>query len=189
MTRRHIPATLLAIALAGCSGAPPRYGSGAVAGEPLQVELLHPLPVPAGEASVRLQYGRVIPRNGAQETDPYCILEVERVSDGHQVVQPGSLRIIRVSRRSVSHSGMPILRSSLSMPGFGDDGQPSQVYYATEFTLHSDRQPDVRSLTCQHDQGASGISQPRHLTLPEMQAALAGHIHIGSPGTWHPAGQ
>jgi len=33
------------------------------------------LPIDPGAATVRLQYGRIVPRNGVQEYDPFCIME------------------------------------------------------------------------------------------------------------------
>ncbi|MDD4880469.1 MAG: hypothetical protein PHX10_02735 [Gallionellaceae bacterium] len=142
----------------------------------LTVSLERALAIPPGEATVRLQYGHTVARNGVQETDPYCILELGTVSDAAQTVPPGSFRITRSQRRVEAFSGMPVMFAPLFGGGIGEDGGPSQIYYITEFRLHSDAQPDVRSLTCQHDQGTGGVGIPRHLTLAEMRQALGGYF-------------
>ncbi|MFA5081411.1 MAG: hypothetical protein WC474_02555 [Hydrogenophilaceae bacterium] len=144
----------------------------------LTVGLERALVIPPGEATVRLQYGHPVARNGVQEYDPYCILELGTVAAAAQTVPPASFRITRSQRRVEAFSGMPVMPG----PSFGgDDGGPSQMYFITEFRLHSDAQPDVRSLTCQHDQGAAGVGIPRHLTLAEMRQALGGYFVFDLP--------
>ena len=56
------------------------------------VQLNRPLPIDPGSATVRLQYGRIVPRNSVQEQDPFCIVEVNTVSAEVQIAATGTFR-------------------------------------------------------------------------------------------------
>jgi hypothetical protein len=168
----RIPALLLVLAFvsAGCASTPRPDSPVAV------LSLLRPLEISPGEASVRLQYGRTVARNGLQETDPHCIFEVNTVLETSREIQPGAFRILRASRRETGFSGMPIPFWHRYGQGlFRHDG-PSHIYYLTEFQLQSDGQPDIRSLTCLHNQASASI--PRHLSLAEMRQALGSYFSL-----------
>ncbi|NWG87004.1 MAG: hypothetical protein HXY26_05745 [Hydrogenophilaceae bacterium] len=127
------------------------------------------LEVPADWATLRLQLGRTVAFGAVQEQEPHCIFEIATVRPQAQRIEPDSFAIVGV-RRSVSDlAAAPgfFIRSALA-----DSDLPSQMFYKTEFFLRSERQPNVRRLTCQHDQYAAGIGIPRHLTLAEIRAAL-----------------
>ena len=62
------------------------------------VRLERPLTIAAGEATVRLQYGRIVPRNSVQEHDPFCIVELETVGESAQTLHPGRFEVRRVTR-------------------------------------------------------------------------------------------
>jgi hypothetical protein len=176
MSAYHTVPTLLSLAilLGGCAqtgGNHPDSSPYDSHGD-VRVNLVQALEIPPGEATVRLQYGRIVARNGVQETDPYCIFELETVSDQPQPVRPGSFPVTGFQRRIESFSGMPAVRWNPLGRGIGRDNGPSQMYYISEFRLRSEDQPKVRALTCQVDQGSAGISSPRHLTLAEMSQAL-----------------
>lgn len=133
--------------------------------------LHHPLEVEPGSATVRLQFGKVVPRNGVQEEEPHCIFEVNTVRDAAQWVQPDRFEITAVRRSVTTFSGMPAMLYAMRA-GFDHDGGPSHIYYKTEFRLRSARQPDVRAITCQSNQMAPGIAIMRHLTVAEIRQAL-----------------
>ena len=173
-----------ALLLAGCAGldspnpASPyyAYSAGWVA------QLNHPLTIPAGSATVRLQYGHVVPRNGVQEQDPYCVVELNTVSEAPQTLQPGRFEVWRVTR-SVS----PIAAAAKSplMRAFyvdDDQGNTSFLYYITTFRLRDAAQPNLRGMTCAWNQMAPG-NQPlmRHLTVDEIRGALGGWITLIAP--------
>lgn len=171
----------LAFLLGGCAGpreyAPdsPHYAYPA----DLKIDLNRPLAIPPGQASVRLQYGRAVARNGVEETEPYCIFEIDTVSDSPQAVQPDRFRITRFQRRVETFSGMPALPWHVVAIGNDDDGGPSLLYFISEFRLHSATQPGVRSLTCQVNQAGAAI--PRHLTLAEIRQALGTYFSLELP--------
>ncbi len=178
-----VSAVLGMVAIGGCSslGSPdpasPYYGFS----PGWSVQLNRVLPINPGSATVRLQYGQIVPRNGVQEQDPFCIMEVNTLSDQVQMLQPGRLDVTQVTR-SIS-SITAAVPSPLRKARFVyDDGQPSFLYYITEFRLHDPARPDVRSLRCVWDQMAPGNrGLMRHLTLDEMRGALGGWIRLIPP--------
>lgn len=172
----------LALLLGGCAGlgspdpASPYY----VYSSGWTAQLNRPLTIEPGDATVRLQYGRIVPRNGVQELDPFCVVELNTVSAGPQTLQPGRFEVWRVTR-SVSHiAAAPSLFVGVAIGG--DDGGPSFLYYMTEFRLRDAAQPDLRGMTCVWDQMAPG-NRPlmRHLTLDEIQSALGDWMQLIPP--------
>jgi hypothetical protein len=130
------------------------------------------LEIPANWATARIQYGKMVPFGHVQEHDPHCIFEINTVREVPQRVEPDSFAIVRVER---SMSSLAAASSGFSFfigSAWADVDRPSQMFYKTIFTLRSERQPQVRWLTCQSDQHAAGIGIPRHLTVPEIRQAL-----------------
>ena len=169
--------------LAGCAGlessnpASPyyAYSTGWVA------QLNRPVTIPADSATVRLQYGHIVPRNGVQEQDPFCVVELNTVSDAPQVLQPGHFQVWRVTR-SVSYyaeAESPLMKTRYVDD---DDGEPSFLYYKTEFRLSDAAQPNLRGMTCAWNQMAPG-NRPlmRHLTLDEIRGALGDWMSLVPP--------
>ena len=169
--------------LAGCAGLESSnptspyyaYSTGWVA------QLNRPLTIPAGSATVRLQYGHIVPRNGVQEQDPFCVVELNTVSDAPQVLQPGHFQIWQVAR---SVSFYAEAESPLMKAGYvdDDDGDLSLLYYKTEFRLRDAAQPNLRGMTCEWNQMAPG-NRPlmRHLTLDEIRGALGDWMSLIPP--------
>lgn len=143
--------------------------------------LNRPLTIPPGAATVRLQYGQVVPRNGVQEQDPFCVVELDTVSDAPQVLQPGRFEVWRVTRRIDPFSAA--LRSPLVRASHGDDdGDPSFLYYITEFRLRDPAQPALRGMRCAWNQMAPGSrALMRHLTLGEIRGALGDWMTLIPP--------
>jgi len=172
----------LLLLLGGCAGlgspdpASPHY----VYSSGWTAQLNRPLTIEPGAATVRLQYGRVVPRNSVQEHDPFCVVELNTVSAQPQTLQPGRFDVLRVTR-SVSHiAAAPSLFVGVSFGGNGS--APSFLYYMTEFRLRDAAQPDLRGMTCVWDQMAPG-NRPlmRHLTLAEIQSALGDWMQLIPP--------
>jgi hypothetical protein len=172
----------LGLLLAGCGGieslnpASPyyAYSSGWV------VRLNQPLTIAANAATVRLQYGQVVPRNGVQEHNPYCVVELNTVRDEPQILQPGRFEVWRVTRSidTIAAAPSPLIRAAF----VADVSGPSFLYYKTEFRLRDSTQPDIRSMTCAWDQMAPGnLAFMRHLTLDEIRRALGVWITLIPP--------
>jgi hypothetical protein len=173
----------LVLLLGGCAGlgspdpASPyyAYSSG------WAVQLNRPLTIPPDAATVRLQYGRIVPRNSVQEHDPFCVVELDTVRPGPQTLQPGRFEVWRVTRSvnpiAVARSS-PYIRTGLVL----DDGNPTFLYFITEFRLRDAAQPDLRGMTCAWNQMAPGNrGLMRHLTLGEIQSALGDWMTLISP--------
>ena len=144
------------------------------------LSLEQPIEIPPESATVRLQFGRTVARNGVQEEEPHCVFEVNTVKESSQTIVPGVFLVTDIQRRIQTFSGMPVLpwRYAFRRTGFGRDDGPSHIYYITEFRLHSDKQPDVRALTCLHNQMAPGIPVMRHLTLAQIRQALGSYFSL-----------
>ncbi|HMA11912.1 MAG TPA: hypothetical protein VKO83_08490 [Steroidobacteraceae bacterium] len=144
------------------------------------VQLKRPLTIPANAATVRLQYGRIVPRNSVQEQDPFCIVELDTVRAEPQTLQPGRFEVWRVTR-SVNPIAAAV-ESPLIKTDHGDDGEPSFLYYVTEFRLRDPNQPALRGMRCAWNQMAPGNRMlMRHLTLDEIRWALGDWISLIPP--------
>jgi len=172
MNRLSLCLAVLVI-LAGC-GTTKRYGMDSpYYSYPYGVRLIlnQPLDIPPDSATIRLQYGQVVPRNGVQEQDPHCIFELSTVAPTPQRVEPDEFSVTRV-RRSTStiargeSAPTGLVRVGLSSGSSG----PTNYYYKTEFFLHSDSQPNVLLMTCQSNQNYTPLK--RHLTVAEIRQAL-----------------
>lgn len=141
------------------------------------LELLRTIEIPANSATARLQYGRLVARNGVQEQDAFCVFELDTVAELTQRVVPERFQVTRVSRSVETFAGMPA--GMFATVFWMDDEQPSQIYYKTTFKLRSAHQPTVRSLACMSNQMMPGTYlNMRHLTLAEIRAALGGYFRL-----------
>jgi hypothetical protein len=173
----------LAVLLAGCAGlqssdpASPYYAytTGWV------VELNRPLTIEPGTATVRLQYGRIVPRNSVQEQDPFCVVELDTVRAEPQTLQPGRFEVWRVTR-SVNPITAAATSPLVKLGHGSDDGDPSFLYFITEFRLRDPNQPALRGMRCAWNQMAPGNrALMRHLTLDEIRWALGGWMTLIPP--------
>lgn len=172
----------LALLLGGCAGlaspdpASPYYAY--TTG--WTVQLHRALQIPADAATVRVQYGRIVPRNGVQEYDPFCVVELNTVRETEQTLQPGRFEVWRVTRSvsTVAAVPSPFVKTALMVDG----DEPTFLYFKTEFRLRDPAQPDLRGMTCMWDQMAPG-NRPwmRHLTLDDIRQALGDWMTLVPP--------
>lgn len=145
------------------------------------VQLNRPLTIPADAATVRLQYGHIVPRNSVQEHDPFCIVELETVAPEPQTLQPGRFEVWRVTR-SVSPITAAVLSPLIKARNIDDGGDPSFLYFITEFRLRDPGQPNLRGMRCAWNQMAPGNrALMRHLTLAEIRSALGDWMALIPP--------
>jgi hypothetical protein len=173
----------LVVLLAGCAGVDPSDGGAtrAVESTGWAVQLNRALTIDAGAATVRLQYGRIVPRNSVQEYDPFCVVELNTVGTAPQILRPGRFEVRRVTR-----SVNPITAarsSSFLQTAFGmDEGDSSFLYFITAFRLRDPAQPDLRGMTCAWNQMAPANRMlMRHLTLDEIRSALGDWMTLIPP--------
>jgi hypothetical protein len=146
------------------------------------VVLERPLTIPAGSATVRLQAGKLVPRNSVEDWAPFCVVELSTVRETPQTLQPGRFRIERMTRQLDT---VAALREAWRPVGLGgDDAGPSFLYYFTDFVLTDPAQPQLMGMRCGWNQLAPGNrSQMRHLTLAEIRATLVGWLRVELPVT------
>ena len=174
-----LPGLLFLALLSGCANTNDAVNQG-------RVVLNETLTIPANAATVRLQYGRVVPFNGVQEQDPFCVFEINTVAEAEQTVRPGGFAITRAYRSIETIAGLPVFPVFPYIPtmrvasGVDGDGSPSHIYYKTVFRLAAPDQP-VRALTCMSNQMAPGIGIMRHLSPAEIRQALGKLITLETP--------
>jgi len=143
------------------------------------VQLHRPLTMEPGAATVRLQYGEIVPRNSVQEHDPFCVVELDTVRDEPQTLQPGRFEVQRVTR-SINPitvaAPSPFIKVGLAVD---DSSNVSLLYFITAFRLRDPAQPNLRGMSCAWNQ----VNQPlmRHLTLAEIQSALGAWVTLIPP--------
>lgn len=132
------------------------------------VELNREVTVPRG-GRVFIQYGRVVERGRVDVISPYCHFTVDRL--GQDSLQPSTLNpdTFTITR---SHQG----RSYASSEGVQFSGRAGVDHtLSTVMELTSDRQPEVKRLTCSR---WGMISDDGWLTIAEMKSTLSGLVDI-----------
>ena len=124
------------------------------------------LTIPAYEAGVYLQYGKIV---SVQERDQYysnCRLEVRDPQEHPQVVEADSFTVYRVKRSEED--------ASLYTPQYASTvlsmASPTADDYITTLYLRSKQQPDVIKLECRHWEDPSVF--PEHLSLKQIRDTL-----------------
>mgnify|MGYP001571644288 CR=1 FL=1 len=145
------------------------------------VQLNRPLTIQPNEATVRLQYGQIVPRNSVQEQDPFCVVELNTVREAPQTLQPGRFEVWQVTRivdPITAAAKSPLIKARYVF----DDGDPSFLYFITEFRLRDPAQPNLRGIRCAWNQMAAGNRMlMRHLTLNEIRGALGDWMSLIPP--------
>jgi hypothetical protein len=137
--------------------------------------------IPAHSAHVVLQGGRVVSGKDINRYHPNCRLEVQKVRDTSQVLQPDEFVVLR-SRQESRTAGLE-QRLHVAGPFHGGAGGPSFVMYQTIFELQSVKQPQVRWMTCEQ-WGDPAIGQ--HLTPREIRNALGDVMRLELPAATPP---
>ena len=174
----------LVLLLGGCAGLEsPDSASPYYAYPPgWEVQLYRPLTIEPDAATVRLQFGQIVPRNGVREYAPYCVVELNTVRAEPQTLQPGRFEVVGVTRSISTIAAAAAATSPFVKAAHLGYVGPSSLYYKTEFTLRDPAQPNLRSMTCAWDQLAPGyMGFMRHLTVDEMNSALGDWMRLIPP--------
>lgn len=136
------------------------------------------LTIQPGSAHVTIQSGRVVSISDRRSYYPYCELEVNSVRETPQTVSPDEfiIRKAYVESRTVSADGFRKVTQWADVR----IGARSIVIYRTVFKLGSDRQPDVRWMTCER-WGDAALDT--HLTLDEIRQALGSYFSLLPPAS------
>lgn len=126
------------------------------------------LKIPSGQVAVFLQDGIIVTAAAVRVRRPNCKFEIRTIDDKVRKVMPDEFRIIRyfLDRNFVSSGAVMV--ASVGMV-FADAGGATAEVYTTEMFLHSENQPDVLRLSCEHwEDPADG----NYLTLDQIKQAL-----------------
>lgn len=136
------------------------------------------LPVPAGQLRVFVQNGKVLTNAGVEHLYPYCNVELRDLSDGPRTIQPDELLVTRTVQHEfqggTAESGQIFLAGlgagfGMRLGSMGGNGGPVEETFATIMDVHSEKQPQIRRVTCTQ-WGYQGID--RHVTIAEIRHTL-----------------
>lgn len=176
---------VLALVVAGCQ-APSRYPVDSPWYQPpagSELVLNEAVEIPPGSATLRFQFGRIV--HGVNEFETNCVFELTTVRDAPQRVAPDTFRVTRVRSGSSIHRAARPAAGWLKARFVSDDAGPIRYYYQTEMFLHSERQPQVLMMTCQHawdTGGFSNLALQRPPTVAEMRQAFGAYFTLRLPG-------
>jgi hypothetical protein len=123
------------------------------------------LTIPAHSAGVWLQGGRVMSIKDINQYHPHCRLEVNDVRETTQTVTADEI-VVRRARQEETNT---VARTGLMKAQMRIGGDVRVNVFRTTLDLHSERQPQVRWLTCQQwSEAALG----QHVTIREMRVTL-----------------
>lgn len=134
------------------------------------LELHREIRIPGERTRTFFQNGAQQP--GINEFKPFCQLEVNRLREEPQTVQPDSFTITHVGGKTETVVALtPTLVASLDNNVAWldrNDGGPLRVTQILYFRLHSNRQPDVRELGC-----GGAFDSPGNAAAPTLQEIAA----------------
>jgi len=123
------------------------------------------LTIPAHSVSILLQGGHEVSNRDLERYQPHCRLEIQDMREIAQVVTADEFVVRRAFRDTKSSARTGLMKTALRYAAEG----PTYFVFRTVLDLHSERQPQVRSLTCQQ-WGNPGTG--RHLSIREIRQAL-----------------
>jgi len=131
------------------------------------------LTIPAHSAGVILQGGRVVSLKDVNQYNPHCRLEVNDVRETTQTVTADEFLVQRAHQETQT-----VARHGFIKAGLRTSGTISFYVFRTVMVLRSERQPQVRSLTCQQ-WGDPSLGE--HVTIREIRATLGEIIALRLP--------
>jgi len=135
-----------------------------------------PITIPPQRARVYLQYGRVVSK--PDQYYAHCWFLSWQVLPTEQIIAPDTF-IVKDSQKNEQivqrRTNIQLADRSSRLVSHDPGGGPTAVEYLTELFIHSDKQPDIRRLVCNH-WGDPSLGE--HLTFAEIQAALGDLVKI-----------
>ena len=130
------------------------------------------LVIPAGNARVTLQYGKVASVTEVELYHPRCWFISRVIKNEVQIINAGEFRIVKVREtyESVQRTtGFPFAGISFA------SSSPTADEYFTEMDITSETQSNISRLICSHWEDPSDA---KHLTLKQINTALGGMANI-----------
>ncbi len=126
------------------------------------------LTIPANKTGVYIQYGKVVTYPELDQYYPNCRLIVNDLKTTSQTVQADEFSITHIMFiEDYTNRPYPLYASLSNIPLLAEGPTPED--YATIFSLHSEKQPNVKKLVCTH------LEDPpiaNHLTPAQIRTAL-----------------
>jgi len=135
-----------------------------------RLALKQELTIPAHSAGVLLQGGRVVRDQDINQYHPHCRLEVHDVRETTQTVTADEFVVRRARQETQTVARTGLMKAARRYAG----NDPSFFVFRTVLDLRSERQPQVRWLTCQQ-WGDPALG--RHLSIHEIRQTL-GEIFV-----------
>jgi len=157
------------IVLSSCSYQAPKDPNSSFYAPPVGSQLIlhQALTIPANDAEVRIQDGKLI--QSSWDLDTYyanCNFELRDIAHVDRTIKPDTFNVSRAHQDFEN----VMLNTPTVVAGSGDGGPPL-VDYMTIMALYSPRQPEVMSISCQH---WSDPSDGEHLTINQIRQTLDG---------------
>lgn len=127
--------------------------------------LNQPLTIQPHHASVRMQYGRIMPYSQIDKFYANCDFEVRTIAKQPTIINPDTFLITKVVNEEDVAAGDWTVYAFF---GSGDAG-PSHVDYMTVMYLESVKQPDVLRITCTHWEDPV---EAEFLSIQQMRKAM-----------------
>ncbi len=133
-----------------------------------------------GQGKAYLQNGRLLPWYDVNQYAPYCALALQASREVAQRVGADEFVVRKVSQRFLfTLAAGPLVRAQRER----SDAMTYEVL-ATVMQVHSERQADVRALTC----ASWGLPQGRsYLTVEQIRRALGGYFTLELAPVTQPA--
>ena len=164
---------LLLTVLGGCQIVPERSEQSPYYPVPVGSKLVlnQPLHFAADDVSLFVQ-GERVGYFSANKYYPHCKFELWTRLDKPRTIEPDTFTITRVSRESrytQREMSPTVMKAAWRMFSRGDQGGASYEITSWVMYLHSDKQPDVYRITCEHWQEPIEATP---LSIAEIRQAL-----------------
>lgn len=133
--------------------------------------------IPPGQGSAHLQDGKLLPWYHVNQYAPYCALALQAGREVAQSVGPDDFVVRKVSQRFL----FTLAQARLVRAKRESSDAMTYEVLATVIQVHSERQPEVRALTC----ASWGLPQGRsYLTVAQIRRALGAYfaLELAAPG-------
>lgn len=137
-----------------------------------KVILKQELTIQPNAARVYIQYGHVVTPKEKDNFHAHCSFLSWKVLNVAQHIKPDTFIITKTEKYEdvVQNTASTKQIASIRLAfGMFTSGAPMALIYKTKLTLHSETQPDIRRLICEHWENPDDAY---HLTVAQMQQAL-----------------
>jgi hypothetical protein len=164
---------LVLAVLSGCQIVPERSENSPYYPVPVGSKLVlnQPLDFPADDVSLFIQ-GKPLSYFSANKYYAYCKFELWTRLDKARTIQPDTFTITRVSRESrytQRETNPAVMKAAWRTASRDDSGGIGYEITSWVMYLHSDKQPDVYRITCEHWQDPNEATP---LSIAEMRKAF-----------------